>query len=647
MTTLPGPAPALRADRRSRLAWAFVDAAVWAAAVWGAVWLRWLYASEGLTVWGTLVAMVVAAMLHVAVAYVTGPYRRGQIRGSYEEIVALAQAAVTVGALLLVATIGVGSLPKYVPGTVPVVAGAMAMSGMLALRLFWREKLLRTRGRRNADPLVVYGAGSGGRLVVRALVDGSDSPYNPVALIDDDPKKRGLRVHGVKVVGGREDLAKVAAERGARSVILAIPSADAEQMRDLHAVVDECGLKTLVIPPMEELVGERVDARDIRDINLEDLLGRRPVSLDEVAIAEQVSGKVVLVTGAGGSIGSELCRQIARFGVGRLVLLDRDESALHALQIDLDGDGLLQSENIVLADIRDLTTVRQVFGHHRPQVVFHAAALKHLPLLERYPFEAWQSNVVGTLNVLQAAAEVGVETFVNISTDKAASPTSVLGFSKRIAERMTADFSRRHAGRYLSVRFGNVLGSRGSVIPAFQAQIAKGGPVTVTHANVERYFMLIPEACQLVLQAAALGQGGEVMVLDMGKPVKIADVARSLIDLSGRHDIEITYTGLRPGEKLSEDLFAAPAAAKPTSHPLVTHVTADSLPASNVGRLRLRPEACASQMRHLALSPSLEDVVTTQSQAVLQLKQLAEQRSNASPREPGPDQFKLLHLEQG
>ena len=264
----------------------------------------------------------------------------------------------------------------------------------------------------------------------------------------------------------------------------------------------------------------------------------------------------MLVTGAGGSIGSELCRQIARFNPARLVLLDRDESALHGIQLDLDGEGLLQNDNIVLADIRDLDTLRARFAEHQPDVVFHAAALKHLPLLERYPLEAWQSNVLGTLNVLTAAEEVGVETFVNISTDKAADPTSVLGYSKRVAERLTAGFAARGTGRYISVRFGNVLGSRGSVVPAFTAQIRRGGPVTITHPEVERYFMLIPEACQLVMQAAAMGSSGEVLVLDMGEQVKIVELARTLIAMAERPDVDITFTGLRPGEKLSEDLFS-------------------------------------------------------------------------------------------
>jgi FlaA1/EpsC-like NDP-sugar epimerase len=345
-------------------------------------------------------------------------------------------------------------------------------------------------------------------------------------------------------------------------------------------------LKVKVLPPIQEWM-RRTDpgTADLRDLNLEDLLGRRAVELDQDAISDHLSGKVVLVTGAGGSIGSELCRQIARFNPARLVMLDRDESGLHAVQLSMTGRGLLEGEDLLLADIRDEARLRNAFAEIRPDVVFHAAALKHLSLLERYPQEAWQTNVLGTRNVLQAAAAAGVGTFVNISTDKAASPTSVLGCSKRTAERLTAHYAETQPGRYVSVRFGNVLGSRGSVIPAFTEQIRRGGPVTVTHPDVERYFMLIPEASQLVLQAGAIGRDGQVMVLDMGTPVRIVDVARELISLSGR-DVDIQYTGLRPGEKLTEVLFTGGEDQRQSGHPLMTAVDVPALdPAALVAQV--------------------------------------------------------------
>lgn len=595
------PSATWNREHAVRVVWAIADAGLWCAAVCFAGWLRWIYQSAGISVRRTVAAGLLAGVLHLFLARRVRPYRRGQVRGSYEEITALGQMTVLVTPLLLAITYGISDLPRLLPGTVPVVAGPIALTWMLALRLTWRAWRNRVRERSGQTPVAVFGAGAAGRLLVRNLIQDVDAPYVPVAVLDDDPRLRGLRIEGLRVIGGRDALPQLARSVRIEHVVIAIPSASPEQLRTLHQAAEAAGLRTLVVPPLSELIGRPLRSSDIRDINLEDLLGRGPVTLDAESIAAQVRGKVVLVTGAGGSIGSELCRQISRFGVRRLVLLDRDESALHAVQIGLEGHGLLSSDTIVLGDIRDPQALHAAFARHRPQVVFHAAALKHLPLLERYPFEAWQSNVLGTLNVLQAAAGHDVDTFVNISTDKAAAPTSVLGYSKRIAERITADFSGRYPGRYLSVRFGNVLGSRGSVIPTFQSQIAQGGPVTVTHPDVERYFMLIPEACQLVLQAAALGRGGEVMVLDMGAPVRIIDVARALIDLSGREDIDIHFTGLRSGEKLSEDLFSDAAAQTPTRHDLVSYVVQKPLDVDHVHLAQPTPEQVIETMRDFAM----------------------------------------------
>jgi FlaA1/EpsC-like NDP-sugar epimerase len=323
------------------------------------------------------------------------------------------------------------------------------------------------------------------------------------------------------------------------------------------------------------------------------------------AIAEQIAGKRVLVTGAGGSIGSELCRQIAKFGPAKLFLLDRDESGLQSTQMSLTGNGLLDSDELLLGNIREPDSLRETFARARPDIVFHAAALKHLPLLESHPMEAWKTNVLGTLNVLEAAAAQGVGTFVNISTDKAANPSCVLGYSKRLAERLTADFANRFPGRYVSVRFGNVLGSRGSVVHAFTAQIERGGPITVTHPDVKRYFMLIPEACQLVLQAASIGSDGEVMVLEMGEQVKIVDVAHTLIRMSGRRDIEIVYTGLRPGEKLGEDLFSPDESRRDTEHPLVNSVDVPSIDSTTIHTVSHAAPAHAAAWMRRECSPAV------------------------------------------
>ncbi|NQU36785.1 MAG: polysaccharide biosynthesis protein, partial [Actinobacteria bacterium] len=318
---------------------------------------------------------------------------------------------------------------------------------------------------------------------------------------------------------------------------------------------------------------------DLREINEADLLGRAVVETDQAAISELIHGKRVLITGAGGSIGSELARKIHPFGPSRLFLLDRDESALHGVQMSIHGRALLEGDDVILADIRDPHRLNEVFDEYQPEIVFHAAALKHLPLLQHAPKEAIKTNIAGTVNVLAAAEQSGVEVFVNISTDKAANPTSVLGFSKRITERLTAELDSRNGSRFISVRFGNVLGSRGSMLGTFTEQINQGGPVTVTHPEITRFFMTIPEAVELVLQASVVGRGGEVLILDMGEPVRITDVAQRLIRHSGQR-VKIVYTGLREGEKLHEDLVSDTEQGERPFHPKITHVTVPPLAAA-------------------------------------------------------------------
>jgi FlaA1/EpsC-like NDP-sugar epimerase len=355
-----------------------------------------------------------------------------------------------------------------------------------------------------------------------------------------------------------------------------VPSADSALVRLLSERAQTAGLDVLVLPPVRQLLGDDVTVSDIRPLTEVDLLGRRELTTDIDSIAGYLTGRRVLVTGAGGSIGSELCRQIYRFAPESLVMVDRDESALHAVQLSIEGRALLDSPNVVLCDIRDEDRVREVFRRHRPAVVFHAAALKHLPLLELYPAEAVKTNIHGTENVLRAAVEVGVERLVNISTDKAADPASVLGYSKRIAEMLTSSVAGHAAGTFLSVRFGNVLGSRGSVLTAFRSQIESGGPVTVTEPDVTRYFMTVEEAVELVIQAGAVGRDGEALVLDMGEPVSIDEVARRLIAESGE-PIEIVYTGLRAGEKRHEVLLGYEEQDTRPAHPLIAHVPVPGL----------------------------------------------------------------------
>jgi FlaA1/EpsC-like NDP-sugar epimerase len=355
-------------------------------------------------------------------------------------------------------------------------------------------------------------------------------------------------------------------------MIIAIPSAGSVLIRELTEYAEAAGLTVRVLPPVSELFTVQVRVTDIRPITQADLLGRRAIDTDFESMAEYITGRRVLVTGAGGSIGSELCRQLYQYAPAELIMLDRDESGLHQVQLSIEGSALLNSRALVVCDIRDVDALRNVFDEHRPEVVFHAAALKHLSLLEMWPAEAIKTNVTGTLNVLTVAHETGVAQLVNISTDKAADPTSVLGYTKRLAERLTATIGKVTRGEFISVRFGNVLGSRGSVLTVFDAQVAAGGPVTITDPEATRYFMTVQEAVQLTIQAGALGQRGQVLILEMGEPVRIADVANRLIAQSPR-PVSIIYTGLRRGEKLHEALFGADDSVKHKVHPLI--VSAD------------------------------------------------------------------------
>ncbi len=406
--------------------------------------------------------------------------------------------------------------------------------------------------------------------VVTSMQNDRAGRFNPIGFIDDDPGKKNLRLRGVPVLGNRDRLLTVAQRSGVEMLVVAAPSISSSDLRDLSARALAADIAIRIVPPVTELIDGHVSADDVRPLTEADLLGRHQIDTDIDAIADYVNGRRVLVTGAGGSIGSELCRQLHRFGPEALIMVDRDESALHSVQMAIEGRALLDSELLVVADIRDRGRMREVFDKHRPNVVFHTAALKHLPLLEMYPAEAVKTNVYGTLNVLEAAAGTGVDRFVNISTDKAADPTSVLGYTKRIAEQLTSWFAAREDGAFLSVRFGNVLGSRGSVLGAFERQIADGGPVTVTHPEVTRYFMTVTEAVQLVIQAGAVGLDGEALVLDMGDPVKIVDVAKRLVAQSDR-PTEIVFTGLRPGEKMHEVLLGQSEVDDRHAHPLISH----------------------------------------------------------------------------
>ena len=515
------------------------------------------------------------SLVQAVTGYIVGIYRRRWRYGSFDEVKGLILSALITTIILWVIRFFDTSVDAF-PRSAIIAGGILGLFFTAASRYSWRliREQLRRPSAQNSTKLLIYGAGEGGIQIVNTMLRNPSSQYLPVAFLDDNPKTHRLRISGVPVLGGRNEIAKIAQRTGASALLIAIPSADSTVVNEIVEIARDSKLNVKILPVVQSLDDRQVDAADIRDLTDEDLLGRRRVKIDLDEISQYLVNRRVLVTGAGGSIGSELCRQLVRFNPSEIIMLDRDESALHEVQLSIYGRALLDTPQTVLADLRDERAINEVFDSRKPQVVFHAAALKHLPLLERYPHEAYQTNVLGTTTVLNAAQRTGVEVFVNISTDKAANPISVLGFSKKIAERLTADLaSRTKQGKYISVRFGNVLGSRGSVLMSFRDQIAKGGPVTVTHRGVTRYFMTISEAVQLVVQAGAIGRTGEVLVLDMGKPVNIYDVAEQLVKNSGK-PIKIEVVGLRVGEKVHEELFAEGETDERPRHPLISHVAA-------------------------------------------------------------------------
>jgi FlaA1/EpsC-like NDP-sugar epimerase len=564
---------AVKAYPRKRIGQALLDAAIWAIGLYIAALLRLDLDAAKVDAKHLLRVLPIVFIAQYVAGATFGLYRGRWLFGSFEEVAGVARAVAVTAAVLMLVDFRSRHHPVPVSA---VIGGAMfAFLGMCGLRYGWRLVMDRRRrprgeGRRR---VIVFGAGDGGQQAIRAMLRDPNSFYIPVAILDDAPSCRNLSIQGVRVVGDRNALPQAAARFKADAVLVAVPSADASLVRELIDLALPVGLEVRVLPSVHELLGHDVRVVDIREPNEADLLGRHQVETNVAGIAQYIAGKRVAVTGAGGSIGSELCRQIATYGPAELLMIDRDESALHAVQLSLHGRALLDSDDLVLLDIRDRRKVARVFLEHRPDVVFHAAALKHLPLLERFPAEALKTNVWGTLAVLDAAVAAGVETFVNISTDKAANPCSVLGYSKRVAEGITAYMSEEGCGNYLSVRFGNVLGSRGSVLTSFRAQLESGGPLTVTDPEVTRFFMTVEEAVQLVIQAGAIGRPGEVLVLQMGEPVKIAEVAARLATMSPR-PVSIEYTGLRPGEKLHEELFGDGEIAKPSEHPLINSVDA-------------------------------------------------------------------------
>jgi len=426
--------------------------------------------------------------------------------------------------------------------------------------------------------ILIVGAGSAGEKTLREILENDHLPYLVVGFIDEDRKKHGRSIHGIPVLGSLGDMAHIIEARGIREILIAIPSATGDQMRRVVEACKLCQIAYKTLPGIGEIIDGRVSIKAFRDVNYEDLLGRSPVQLDMEEITGCLSGKTVLVTGCGGSIGAELCRQIFRFEPQTLILLDVSESNLFHIEMELLGKPHGGRCRAVLGRVQDETLIDSVFRKYRPRVVFHAAAYKHVPMLEKNPWEAVYNNIIGSRVVMETAVRYGTERVVLVSTDKAVRPTSVMGASKRVTELFLHAYRQGAPTRFMAVRFGNVIGSSGSVIPVFRNQIEQGGPVTVTHPDVRRFFMTIPEAAQLILQAGAMGEGGEVFILKMGTPVRIVDMARDLIRLSGREpdrDVKIVFTGLRDGEKLYEELITVGEGIVPTKHDKIMVLRSD------------------------------------------------------------------------
>jgi FlaA1/EpsC-like NDP-sugar epimerase len=479
--------------------------------------------------------------------------------------------AVVASVFLIPLVLGLFRVQGIVPRSVLIIDPLlllMMMGGSRLLYRLWKENLLYGDFHLQGEPVIVLGAGEAGIGLAKELARSTD--WHLVGFLDDDQSKLGRTLNGIKVLGKLDSLPYWSEKLGVYQVIIAMPSAAHQKRKRAIDLANQQSIKALTVPAFDDLLSGRVAISQLRAVELDDLLGRDPIELDAAGLHEQLTGKVVLVTGAGGSIGSELCRQIARFSPAKLVLYESSEFALYNIEQELSKKFPQLDAVYLVGDVRDDQRLEQVFGAYRPNIVFHAAAYKHVPLMERH--NAWQAvrnNVFGTWRVASCAQRHGVEKFVLISTDKAVNPTNVMGTTKRMAEMVCQGLQKTEGTRFVIVRFGNVLGSNGSVIPKFREQLSHGGPITVTHPEITRFFMSIPEAAQLVMQAGYMGKGGEIFVLDMGEPVKIVDLARDLIRLSGfnEDDIKIEFTGLRPGEKLYEELLADDENTLPTPHP--------------------------------------------------------------------------------
>ena len=579
--------PSLISRVRNRYLFA-VDVVLFAAATLLGFTLRF----EG-RAWGPIytrvavVFLVASIPIKLATFWWVGIYRRLWRYAGMVEVERLMSAGLVsgmigllLGVLILPAT---GLVPARVPLSVLLLDGLLTAGFAAAPRFAIRAI---GRGRRQSRPVdarraLIVGAGAAGEMIVKELMSHPGLGLDPIGFVDDDRSKHGHRMCDLPVLGGLRAIPELVRAHDIDELVIAMPRAPGSAVREVVRAALEVGVKTRTVPAMFDIISGRVGVSSLRQVEIQDLLRREPIQTDLEEVRTLATGESVLVTGAGGSIGSELCRQLARLEPAQIILLGHGENSIFDILAELAQRFPHVTAVPVIADVRDRERLRQVFEHFRPYSVFHAAAHKHVPLMEVNIAEAVTNNVLGTKNVVELAAEFGAEHLVLISTDKAVRPTNVMGATKRVAEQIVQDVAETHERKFVAVRFGNVLGSRGSVVPTFLRQIRTGGPVTVTHPEMRRYFMTIPEAVQLVLQAGAIGQGGEVFVLDMGEPVKVVDLAADLIRLSGLEvgtDIEIRFTGARPGEKLYEELFFDSESAVSTDHPKVLRARNGALP---------------------------------------------------------------------
>lgn len=541
----------------------------------GAQWLRFNFDAIPTPFLQAAQQLLPLVLFVHAACYVRFGLYRGVWRfASMPDLVRICKAVVT-GTLICWALVALAAQIGLLP-PVPVPRSSFVLTGLLLLLFLGAPRFVyrwvKDHGLyyRPGQRVLIVGAGDAGVSLLRELQRERDGEYEPVGFADDKDNRQGRELHGVPVLGRTQEVAAVVAAHAIDVIFVALPSLGGERMARVLRLCEATGRPVRVVPRLDELLSGRAQIRELREVSLEDLLGREEITLDWQAIGRHVAGRTVLVSGGGGSIGSELCRQIARLGPARLLIVDAGEFNLYRIELELRRDHPALALQVYLLDVTGATGVEQVFAAHRPELVFHAAAYKHVPLLEDQPSTAVGNNVFGTRTLAQAAERHAAEAFVLISTDKAVNPTNVMGASKRLAEMYCQNLAARSRTHFITVRFGNVLGSAGSVVPLFREQIARGGPVTVTHPEIERYFMTIPEAAQLILQAAAVGRGGEIFVLDMGAPIRIATLAEQMIQLSGKRphqDIRIEYTGLRPGEKLYEELFHERERLQPTPYP--------------------------------------------------------------------------------